>query len=390
MKPVFLVLLAACGGAPEAPPAAPPPAEAPAAFEAYASNPAEIQYSPCVQCHGAHGEGRPELLAPRIGQLDASYVRSQLLAFRAQQRGSHPDHVAAHPMSAVARGLPDAAIELLAPFVQDLHPAPQPPGPRVAGGAGAYAPCAACHGRDALGNPELQAPALLHQDPAYLERQLKAYRDGTRGGRDGAPMDQVMAAQAARLGDARIATLVRHIASLRPPLPPPDDPEVTRPAQEGLDAFADIYAVATHPRCLNCHPDGDAPLQGDDSHPHIYGITRFSPLKGVHCSQCHAPSAAGDGLAPMPPADSLWSMPPRAMTFQNRTPAQLCAQLTDPAVNGGRGLAGLAHHIEADHLLITSWHSGRQPPPISHAELVERFEVWGEAGGPCPQETSAD
>ena len=136
---------------------------------------------------------------------------------------------------------------------------------------------------------------------------------------------------------------------------------------------------------MNCHPDGDAPLQGDDSHPHIYGITRFSPLEGTHCRTCHAAQGVGDGQAPLPPADAIWSMPPRAMAFENRTPAELCAQLKDPTVNGHRGLSGLAHHVEEDHLLITSWHSGRDAPPISHAELVERYEIWAEAGGPCPE-----
>ncbi|MEN0068176.1 MAG: c-type cytochrome [Myxococcota bacterium] len=353
-------------------------------YEAYQASPVEIQYGVCVQCHGAHGEGRPELGAPRIGQLDASYVAMQLRSFRAGTRGYDTGDESGQAMAAVAMGLPEAVIEPLARFVEGLDPAHEPPGPRLSGGAGAYGTCATCHGTDATGNAELQAPALAQQSPEYLTRQLRHYRDGVRGGPMGAPMGQAMAAQAQGLTDARIERLVTHITSLRPEPPPLDNPPVTLSREEGLAAFADIYAVAMHPRCMNCHPDGEAPLQGDDSHLHIYGITRFSPLEGVHCSTCHAPSAVGDGLAPLPPADAIWSMPPRAMAFQGRSPAELCAQLKDPAVNGGRGLGGLAHHIEKDHLLITSWHSGRTTPPISHPELVERFETWGAAGGPCP------
>ena len=135
---------------------------------------------------------------------------------------------------------------------------------------------------------------------------------------------------------------------------PPDRPEVTLDAAAGLAAFADIYAVATHPRCLNCHPSGDVPLQTDESTPHSMGITRFSPLQGQHCSTCHAGSGVGDGLAPLPPADPAWSMPPKHMAFE-------------------------------DHLLITSWHSGRTPPPLSHPELVDRFATWASAGAPCPE-----
>ena len=49
-------------------------------------------------------------------------------------------------------------------------------------------------------------------------------------------------------------------------------------------------------------------------------------------------------------------------------------------------LVELTEHVENDHLLMTSWHSGRTPPPISHEELVERFETWSAAGAPCPSE----
>src|SRR5580704_5029455 len=33
-------------------------------------------------------------------------------------------------------------------------------------------------------------------------------------------------------------------------------------------AFERAYPVFLSPRCQNCHPSGDAPLQGDDSHVH--------------------------------------------------------------------------------------------------------------------------
>lgn len=386
MSRFLLVFLAACGSDPSTPTPAPtvPAADEAPAYEAYVASPAEIQYGVCVQCHGAHGEGRPELGAPRIAQLDAGYVAAQLRAFRGGKRGYHLEDESGLAMAAVAGGLPDAVIDILAPFVEALDAAPEPPTARVGGGAGAYAQCATCHGGNGEGNAELQAPALAQQDPAYLTRQLEHYRDGVRGGPDGTALGQAMAAQARGLSDARIDRLVSHLTSLRPEPPPLDNPTVTRSVEEGLAAFADIYEVSTHPRCMNCHPDGDAPMQGDDSHPHIYGITRFSPLEGIHCSLCHAPNAVSDGQAPLPPADAIWSMPPRAMAFQNRTSTQLCEQLKDPDVNGRRGLGGLAHHIEKDHLLITSWHSGRDKPPISHEALVERYEIWGEAGGPCP------
>jgi len=364
---------------------APALAEAPEAFSE-AAEAAELAYAVCVHCHGAHGEGRPELSSPRIGDLDATYVASQLVAYRDGTR-SWPDHArGAGAMAALARGMgDDAFVDRLAETVAALAPQQLPPGAPDEAGAEAYAPCAACHGDDARGDDTLQAPSLLYQDPAYLAAQLRSYRDGVRGGEADAPQAQSMAAMATGLDDAAIDALIAHIASLRPALPPPDDPEVTLTEAEGLEAFADIYAVAQHPRCMNCHPAGHAPLQTDASVPHIMGITRFSPLDGIHCSTCHAARPVGDGLAPLPPADSLWSMPPVGMAFEDRSPAELCAQLKDRSVNGGRGLNGLTEHVEEDHLLLTSWHSGRTTPPISHEELVARFSTWASAGGPCPK-----
>ncbi len=385
MNRLLFAVVVACGSDPEPAAIQAPAADTEdAAYEPHVASPAEIQYGVCVQCHGLHGEGRPELGAPRIAQLDANYVMSQLRSFRAGTRGYHPNDESGQAMAAVAAGLPDAAIELLGPFVEALDAVGRAPTAKDWGGASAYGTCATCHGRDGTGDVALQAPALAQQDPAYLARQLRHYRDGVRGGPQGAPLGMAMAAQVANLSDSRIDELVAHIGSLRPAPPPVENPPVTRSREEGLAAFADIYAVHTHPRCKNCHPDGDAPLQGDDSHAHIYGITRFSPLEGTHCSTCHAPEPVGDGQVPLPPADAVWSMPPQTMAFQNRTPAQMCAQLKNPETNGGRGLADLAEHVAHDHLLVTSWHSGRETPPISHPELVERYEVWGEAGGPCP------
>jgi|GEM_PF-751723 len=376
-----------------------PGASAHAANPAPTVDPVALQFSICVSCHGAHGEGRPELGAPRIGDLDPAYIEAQLTAFHNGTRGAHSEDVSARPMVAIAQGRA-ADFGPLATFVGSLDPAPRAPSPRVDEAeaeaeakvetdpdavASAYAPCAACHGADAAGMPAVGGPALLHQDPAYLARQLVKYGAGVRGGPESSAAAQQMAAMVASLDEDGISEIVAEIAALRPPLPALENPPVTLEAQAGLDAFADIYSVATHPRCLNCHPAGDAPLQTDASKPHVLGVTRFSPLDGVHCSMCHASSPIGDGLAPLPPADPMWSMPPASMAFEGRTESELCRQLTDPALNGGRGLTSLVEHIEQDHLLQTSWHSGRTPPPLSHPDLVERFVTWAAAGGPCPE-----
>ncbi|MED5371911.1 MAG: c-type cytochrome [Myxococcota bacterium] len=341
----------------------------------------ELQYGVCVSCHGAHGEGRPELNGPRIGDLDAASIEAALRAYRADQR-TGPNTL---PMRAAVAGLSDAQIADLSTYVAGLDPEQRSPGPGVEGGEEAYASCAGCHGEDAKGSPTIGAPALLNQSPSYLESSLRDYREGARGAPGSSPNAMTMAAMSQALSDAQIEQIIRHIGSLRPERTPPKAPTGSATEQEGLAAFNDIYAVVTSPRCMNCHPDGDTPYQGDDGQLHTQGVDRFSPNSGLHCSTCHAATPSGDGLAPLPPADPIWSLAPKAMVFENRSPAELCSQLLDVETNGGRGPVELTEHVAGDHLLQTSWHSGRTPPPLTHQELVARFETWANAGAPCPE-----
>src|SRR6185436_12198909 len=56
-----------------------------------------------------------------------------------------------------------------------------------------------------------------------------------------------------------------------------------------LAAWDTIYGVLQHPRCMNCHPVGDAPLQGDDSHVHAQYVTRGADGQGavgMRCDTC--------------------------------------------------------------------------------------------------------
>ena len=46
-------------------------------------------------------------------------------------------------------------------------------------------------------------------------------------------------------------------------------------------AFLAVYPVLMHPRCMNCHPKGDQPLQGEDSHIHLQNVQRGPDGKGL-------------------------------------------------------------------------------------------------------------
>jgi hypothetical protein len=104
-------------------------------------------------------------------------------------------------------------------------------------------------------------------------------------------------------------------------------------------AFLQVYKVLMSPRCMNCHPAGDVPLQGDDSHLHLQGVKRGPEWKGLYalkCSNCHQ-SANTPGLN-MPPGVPDWHLQPPTMrmVFQGRSPHDLALLMLDPKRNGGK------------------------------------------------------
>lgn len=154
-------------------------------------------------------------------------------------------------------------------------------------------------------------------------------------------------------------------------------------------AFVDVARVLQSPRCVNCHPNGDAPLQGDNGALHGMNITRDIERVGMTCQTCHRETAVNPSAANMPPAVKNWHLPPKTtpMIFQGRTPAELCKQLKDPAHNGNHDLAALLKHVSHDDLVLYGWNpgAGRTLPPLSHDVFVARFKQWVDAGGPCPE-----
>jgi mono/diheme cytochrome c family protein len=159
--------------------------------------------------------------------------------------------------------------------------------------------------------------------------------------------------------------------------------------QESAEAFKGAYRVFMHPRCMNCHPSGDAPLQGDDSHTHAQNVTRGPDGKGLYamkCSNCHQKENTA-GLN-MPPGNPNWHLPPAnmKMVFQGKTAAQLAAQFKDRKLTG-KTLQEMLHHVEGDKLVLGGWDpgEGRTKPPLSHAEFAAKFREWIEKGAAIPK-----
>jgi mono/diheme cytochrome c family protein len=167
------------------------------------------------------------------------------------------------------------------------------------------------------------------------------------------------------------------------PSPKPD-------ANASTAAFLQVYKVLTSPRCQNCHPAGDAPLQGDDSHVHIQDVKRGPDGHGVtamRCSACHQDRNLSG--AHMPPGNPKWSLPApdHKMVFVGRSPAALCRQLKDPKQNGGRSLEQLFDHVAHDDLVGWGWNpgDGRSLPPLSREETTNAMRTWISGGAACPE-----
>lgn len=157
---------------------------------------------------------------------------------------------------------------------------------------------------------------------------------------------------------------------------------------KSVAAFEKVYKVLMSPRCMNCHPAGDIPLQGDDSHLHTMSPTRGKDGKGVYamkCSNCHQP-ANSPGLN-TPPGNPKWALPPAdmKMVFEGKSPRELALQIMDYKRNGHKNRAELIAHAR-DTLVKAGWDmgEGRKPPPIPYNEFVAAWDAWINNGGVAP------
>jgi len=156
-------------------------------------------------------------------------------------------------------------------------------------------------------------------------------------------------------------------------------------------AFSDAAKVFLSARCVNCHPAGDSPLQGDASKLHDPEVVRGSDGRGtdVQCNMCHLEkNTEGDH---MPPGVPDWHMPSASqkMIFQGMTVGQICRNLKDPLKNGGKRTAKDAvDHLASDPKVLWAWSpgSGRAVPPMSHEDFLKKMNEWVAYGAACPDQ----
>src|SRR5262249_11182912 len=126
-------------------------------------------------------------------------------------------------------------------------------------------------------------------------------------------------------------------------------------ADEGWEAFRDVAAVLTSPRCIACHVPGDAPLQFDATRPHAMNVKRGADGRGtpaLRCRTCHQDANLDVPHAPPGAADGRPPPPSKRMAWLGLALPALCETLKDPARNGGKDLAALEEHLRTDAIVI--------------------------------------
>jgi cytochrome c553 len=160
----------------------------------------------CAACHGADGNS-VDPKVPSIAGQPKLFLETQLVLFREELRKSDL-------MLPVVKGLKDPELIKLAEHFSKL-PAkgmesgePNPTLMKTGQERAKALRCGICHLSDFSG--QNQVPRLAGQREAYLEGEMRAYRDGKRTGGD-----TIMAAALYGVGDVDIKALAHFLSRSR-------------------------------------------------------------------------------------------------------------------------------------------------------------------------------
>ncbi len=150
--------------------------------------------------------------------------------------------------------------------------------------------------------------------------------------------------------------------------------------------FIEAGKVFRHPRCANCHPGGDRPLQGEQQRPHRPLVVRGKDNLGapaMACATCHG-SANFD--AARVPGTPHWQLAPAIAGFKDKPLRAICQQLKDPKRNGGNNIDAILKHLVTDNLVKWAWNPGlgRTPAPGTHTGFVALMDAWAANQAHCP------
>lgn len=157
-------------------------------------------------------------------------------------------------------------------------------------------------------------------------------------------------------------------------------------AERSAALFEEAGKVLLHPRCINCHPAGDTPLQGEGGQVHEPRVERGSGghgRVGLRCSTCHERANFDPGRVPGAPS---WHLAPASMAWEGLSLGEICAGLKDRAKNGDRSVREIVAHMTEDPLVAWAWEPGadREPAPGPREVFGELIRAWASAGAVCP------
>ncbi|UJH68770.1 hypothetical protein [Allomuricauda sp. SCSIO 65647] len=183
-----------------------------------------------------------------------------------------------------------------------------------------------------------------------------------------------------------LATTGRPTTSIYIEVPTDEDTDLS-----SEEAFHKMMDVLTHERCVNCHPSDNVPKQGDDSHPHYFGIERGEHNLGyqaTNCTTCH--QTENNPYSGVPGAPE-WSLAPHSMRWEGLDRFEIAESMMDPQRNGGRTPEETLHHLTEHELVLWAWTPGvdaegnqRELPPVPLEEYREAVKKWFEEGHKIP------
>lgn len=183
----------------------------------------------CMACHGPDGNSPPMPDPappwPKLAGQVPEYIIKQVNDFKAGRRSNEQ-------MSPQAQMVPEADVADIAAFFasQKVNRQDATQKQLLARGEQLFlkgkgrpqvvAACVGCHGLNGAGNrdwakvmskpPVILAPAIGGQHANYLVKQLRAYRDGSRGNDPGHVMSNI----ATRLDDSEMLAVAEYVSTL--------------------------------------------------------------------------------------------------------------------------------------------------------------------------------
>lgn len=171
---------------------------------------------------------------------------------------------------------------------------------------------------------------------------------------------------------------------------PEDFASINSSKERSVALFNEMGKVLKHPRCVNCHPRGDSPLQGMEQQVHqplvVRGMGNIG-APGMRCMTCHGPEnvpySTQEGSIPGHPR---WHLAPPEQAWEGKSLAAICQQLKDQE-RSHKTLAELQKHNATDTLVGWGWHpgEGRQPVPGTQKIFGDLTQAWIDSGAHCPQ-----